>query len=136
VLKTSDGQWLQERSTGRDFYFNPDRAPMDKSPSAQTMETSASRDLPGRQQSSSTPPLVNKQPMSQAERNRLELPDITKGVPWLPHEAPVIRPTEPNVYEAVDMNAVADSGRWTPPAGLLEGLTEEAIQVSESPAAV
>ena len=138
MLKTADGQWLQDKSTGKDFYFHPSaptrqaaqtteevtRAVPESSPVHHSGITPQNATKP----STSHPPSAMKQQLSQEERNRLELPDITKGVPWRPHEAPVIVPTEPGANEAIDMTAVTGSP-WSPPAGLMDGFTEGTIQV-------
>ena len=110
VLKTAAGEWLQDQATGKDFFF-PTKAlsstKVDVAPEvllrqgqsknedqSQSKRQSQSANKGQAAAAVTAPALVNadkpasppSKPLTQSERNRTELPDITKGVPWLPHQ--------------------------------------------------
>ena len=110
VLKTAAGEWLQDQATGKDFFF-PTKAlsstKVDVAPEVLLRQGQSQSKDPGQGQhqgqrenkgqaaAAMTSPIcvpVDKpasppsKPLTQSERNRAELPDITKGVPWLPHQ--------------------------------------------------
>lgn len=100
-------------------------------PPAQVQADPTSVSTKGHDLLSSLPPssASKAQQLSQSDRNRMELPDITKGVPWLPHDAPIILPTDPDAGKIKEALKTVISSQWTPPAGLMEGFTEDDVKV-------
>lgn len=98
VLKTAAGEWLQDQATGKDFFFPTktlssanatDVAPevlLRQGQSKNQGQQAAAAVMAPASVSTNRPASPPGKQLSQSERNRTELPDITKGVPWLPNQ--------------------------------------------------
>ena len=147
MLKTTSGKWLQDKDRKKDFFFSTSAdhkgLPFASSGSLQagnivsapasTKVSSPATKTPSNP--TAPPPTIHGQApsaaaglrMTQEERNRAELPDITKGVPWLPHQAPVVVTTEAWDATAVAMTAL--TSKWSIPAVLKGTASESDVKV-------
>ena len=128
MLKTAGGKWLQDKDKKKDFFFSMSAGGM-STPAGNIVSAPAVASAPAPTPSKPSPSAMAGRTLTQEERNRSELPDITKGVPWLPHQAPVIAPTEPQqAWDAKEVNLVS-SNKWSIPAALVGTANESQIKV-------
>ena len=129
VLKTADGRWLQDQAKKRDFFFSLSDEETKKGGIRLTKDTTGNivtaPGMPNVLKGVSAPTKVH---LTQEERNLMELPDITKGVPWLPNQAPLILPTEPQLaWDTAE--ATAMSSKWSIPTALMGTIDESDVKV-------
>ena len=129
VLRTAEASGLQDQAKQGDFFCSLFVEETKKVGLRLTKDTPGNivtaPGMPNVLKSVSAPTKVH---LTQEERNLMELPDITKGVPWLPNQAPLILPTEPQLaWDTAE--ATAMSSKWSIPTALMGTIDESDVKV-------